>query len=365
MGAVRRLGLPLLVWGCAAATVAIAATASGYEPWHSSTWARWDSGLYEDIARDGYDLFPCEEEPDKWCGDAGWFPAYAWINGALHALGLPLQGVSAIVAWLLAAGTIVVLWATFLERRGDAAAVAALVYAAFAPGQIYHYAIFPLSLYAIAAIGCLWFVYRGRYVLGGLVGAVAALAYPAGLLLAPVVGAWLLIQRSAPVDERLRRVAIACGLNVGAAWLFVVDQRLETGHWDAYLLIQEKYEHEWQNPLGATWDMLTGDWRSAIGIAVALQTALVTLLLVLVLVRSVRARVGLASADALLLLWALATWALPLSQTGVSAQRGQATLLPLAILVARLPARVAWPIALTAAALAVWMEHYFLDGTLF
>ena len=365
MGAVRRLGLPLLVWGCAAATVAIAATAFGHEPWDSSTWARWDSGLYEDIARDGYDLFPCEEEPDKWCGDAGWFPAYAWINGALHAFGLPLQGVSAIVAWLLAAGTIVVLWATFLERRGDAAAVAALVYAAFAPGQIYHYAIFPLSLYAIAAIGCLWFVYRGRYVLGGLLGAVAALAYPAGLLLAPVVGAWLLIQRSAPVDERLRRVAIACGLIVGAAWLFVVDQRLETGHWDAYLLIQKKYEHEWQNPLGATWDMLTGDWRGAIGIAVALQTALVTLLLVLVLVRSVRARVGLASADALVLLWALATWALPLSQTGVSAQRGQATLLPLAILVARLPARVAWPIALTAAALAVWMEHYFLDSTLF
>src|SRR5262245_47469460 len=131
MDAVRQLGLPLLVWCCAAAMVAIAAAAFGYEPWSSSTWARWDSGLYEDIARDGYDLFRCEEEPEKWCGDAGWFPAYPWITGTLHALGLPLRGVSAVVAWLFAAGTIVLLWATFLERRSDAAAVAALVYAAF------------------------------------------------------------------------------------------------------------------------------------------------------------------------------------------------------------------------------------------
>ena len=67
--------MPLLVWGCAAATVAVVAAVLGYSPWDSATWSRWDSGLYEDIARDGYDLFRCEEEPTKWCGDAGWFPA--------------------------------------------------------------------------------------------------------------------------------------------------------------------------------------------------------------------------------------------------------------------------------------------------
>jgi hypothetical protein len=129
------VGLPLAVWAVAAVTVALAAGAFGYSPSDSSTWARWDSGLYEDIARNGCDLFRCEEEPEKWCGDAGWFPAFSWISGALHLTDLPLRGTAAAVAWLLAGGTIVALWATFLERRADASAVAALVYAAFAPAR--------------------------------------------------------------------------------------------------------------------------------------------------------------------------------------------------------------------------------------
>jgi hypothetical protein len=196
-------------------------------------------------------------------------------------------------------------------------------------------------------------------------GGIAALAYPAGLLLAPVVAVWLLAQRAVPLSERLRRVVIASGLVLAAVWIIMIDQRLETGHWDAYLLVQEKYEHHWQDPLETTWDMVNGGSRSALQVAVALQTVLGTLLLLVVIVRSLRRRVGVASSDALVLLWALATWALPLSQSGVSVQRGQATLLPLAILVARLPVRLAWPIALAAAGLAVWMEHHFLDRTLF
>jgi hypothetical protein len=74
MGAAQRdVRVPLLVALSALACVVIVAAALGHHPWDSSTWARWDSGLYEDIARNGYEVFPCEEEPDKWCGDAA-FP---------------------------------------------------------------------------------------------------------------------------------------------------------------------------------------------------------------------------------------------------------------------------------------------------
>src|SRR6185295_2536221 len=148
------------------------------------------------------------------------------------------------------------IWATFLERRTDAAAVAALVYAAFAPGQIYHYAIFPLSLYALSTVACLWLVYTGRYALGGLAGAVAGLTYPAGLVLAPAVAVWLLAQRTVHWPERLRRVAICSGLILASACVLVIDQWLETGRWNAYLLVQKKYDHDWQSPLAATWDLL-------------------------------------------------------------------------------------------------------------
>jgi len=360
--------MPLLVWGCAAATVAVVAAVLGYSPWESATWSRWDSGLYEDIARDGYDLFRCEEEPTKWCGDAGWFPAYSWVFGGLHQLGLPLRATGVVVSWLFAAGTIVLLWATFLERRTEAAAVAALFYAAFAPGQIYHYAVFPLSMLAFTTVAFLWLLYGARYVAAGVAGALAAMSYPAGAVLAPLAAAWLLFQRSIPLGERLRRAAITSGLTLAGLWILLIDQRLETGHWDAFFLVQEKYEHELQNPFVATWDLLVDGLRNfseGIAVAAAVQTALVTIVLALVLVHAVRRRRSLDGADSLLLIWAVATWALPLSQSSVSAQRGQATLLPLAVLVARLPTPLAWALTLGAVAIAVWMEHYFLNGTLF
>jgi hypothetical protein len=68
------------------------------------------------------------------------------------------------------------------------------------------------------------------------------------------------------------------------------------------------------------------------------------------------------SADSLLLVWALATWVMLFQ--AFSFYRGQATLLPVAVLVARLPAKVAWPLAAIAAAVAVWLERYFLDSSL-
>ena len=308
------------------------ASVLGYSPLDSSTWSRWDSGLYEDIARNGYDLFRCKEEPTKWCGNAAWFPAYPWLFGGLHHLGLPLRGSGVLVSWLLAAGTIILLWATFLERRTGAAAAAALFYAAFAPGQIYYYAVFPLSMLTFMTVACLWLLCRERYVAAGVAGALAALSYPVGVLLAPISAVWLIAQRGIALGERLRRVAITSGPILAGVWFLMIDQRLETGHWDAFFLIQEKYAvlHGSQNPFVATWDILRGgvqDFGHGIAVVVALQTALVTVVLTLVLIQAFRRRRSLDRTDSLLLLWALATWALPISQA-FSVQRGQAALLP-------------------------------------
>jgi len=359
--------VPLVAAACAVAGVAMVAAVLGYSPWESSTWFRWDSGLYEDIARDGYDVFPCEDEPAKWCGDAAWFPAYPWLIGGLHQLGLPLRGTAVLVSWLFAAGTIVLLWATFLERRTGAAATAAVFYAAFAPGQIYYYAVFPLSMLTFATLACLWLLYRERYLTAGIAGAVAALSYPVGVLLAPIAAMWLMAQRSVPLRERLRRVAITSGPILAGIWLFMVVQWIETGHWDAFFLIQKKYAelHGSQHPFVATWDIVRGgveNFSNGIAAVIGLQTALVTIVLALVLVSAVLRRRSLDRVDSLLLVWAVVTW-VALFQA-FSVQRGQAALLPLAVLVARLPTRLAWSLALIAAAIAVWMESYFLDGTL-
>jgi hypothetical protein len=361
------VALPLLIGLTALIVVATAAAVMGYDPWDSATWSRWDSGLYEDIARDGYDLFRCADEPQKWCGDAAWFPGYPWVFGGLHKLGLPLLGAGVFVSWFFAIATIVLLWATFLEKRTDSAVLAALVYAAFVPGQIYNFAIFPLSMLAFATVASLWFLYRGRALLAGIAGAIAAMTYPAGVLLAPIAAIWFLTRRAIPLGDRLVGAATAGGLTLVGFWIVVIDQALETGRWNAFFLVQEKYKQikGSENPFVVTWDVIRGaiEHSSGVAVAVGVQTALVTLVLLVVAARWIWNWRVRESVDSMLLLWGAVAWALPLSQSW-SIQRGQAVLLPMAVLVARLPARMAWPLAGGAVGVAVWMEYYFLDWSL-
>ena len=214
----------------------------------------------------------------------------------------------------------------------------ALAYAAVAPGQIYGYALFPLSVLAFFTVACLWFLHRERWAAAGAAGAAAALAYPLGVLLAPVAAVWLLVDRRVPLRERLRRVAWTAGLTAAGAALLVIDQRFETGRWNAYFLVQEKYDHYLQNPVDVLRTALFTLRRGSmfdLAKAPALQTVLVTAVLVLViaavLARSLRQR-SLDRLDLLLVLWAVATWTFPLAQNNVSLARSQAALLPLALL---------------------------------
>jgi hypothetical protein len=56
------------------------------------------------------------------------------------------------------------------------------------------------------------------------------------------------------------------------------------------------------------------------------------------------------------------TWVVPLSQSYVSLQRSQAALLPLAVLVRKLPRRVVIALAVAAVPVAAVMEKLFLQG---
>src|SRR5262245_24046113 len=160
----RRLGVPLLTWAATVGALMAIAAAFGYSPFEGATWSRYDSVHYEDIARDGYDLFRCPPgvwTPGAWCGDAGWFPGYAWLFGAVHLVGVPLRASGVVVSWFFAGATLVLLWSTFFRRRWDVTAFFALLYAAWAPGQIYGYSIFPMSVLAFFTVAHLWLLLRG------------------------------------------------------------------------------------------------------------------------------------------------------------------------------------------------------------
>jgi hypothetical protein len=352
------LAVPFAIWLATVVAVTSLAAAYGYNPFHGSTWSRYDSVHYEEIARNGYELAHCPPgvwKPGAWCGDAGWFPGYPWLVRPLHAMGLPLQGSAVAIAWLFALATLVLLWNTFFRRRREALVLGALVYAAWAPGMIYGYSIFPLSVLAFFTVAWLWLLGRGRFVPAGLAGAAAVLAYPLGVLVIPVSALWVLLRRSA---------WITAVLSAGGLAVLFVDQQLETGHWNAYQLVQRNYGHRVVNPVATTRDvlkpLLTSSQLTHVG--PALQSLLVTCVMIALLVAVLLRWRTLERWELLVVLWAIVVWVVPLSTNYLSLQRSQAALLPVVVLFRRLPRPLVYTFAAAAVVVGILMEKLFLEG---
>jgi hypothetical protein len=359
---------PVAAWLAVSGGVLAVSAHEGWPPFAvTRTWVRWDSVRYLSIARSGYDLFPCRPPtyaPGTWCGNAGWFPAYPWIAGGLERLHLPLAASALALSWLALLGTLVLLWREFLVGRRRLAGLIGLAYAALAPGLVYDYAVFPLSMLCLFTVASFALLQRGRWLAAGVAGALAALSYPVGLAFAPASLVWLLAQRGLPVAERLRRSALVALPTPAAVALFALDQRAETGRWNAYLLVQQKYGHGLEDPFAALLSDAEGVVHGSafhLSGAPALQSLLVALVLVCVLAdrllrRVPAASVPAASLDTLIALWALAAWLVPHVWANVSVYRGEAALLPVAVLVARLPRPLSACLAGAALLLVVPMQ---------
>jgi hypothetical protein len=302
----------------------------------------------------------CPPPRRAWCGDAGWFPAYPWLVAAFHGFGVNLYQAAVALPWLLSLATLVFIWTTFLERRRTLTAALVLVYAAFAPGQVYEYAVFPLSLLALATLVHVWLMTHGRWLAAGLAGAVAALAYPVGAVVAPAAAVWLLfVQRDAVATERLRRVAVVVGTTLLGLAVLPIVQKIEVGRWNAYLLVQRGYGHSLQNPFGSVGSAVRAVLRGDAA-APQLQTLLVTFVLACVLAELAMRRLRVPAADLLFALLVFGAWLVPHAQANVSVYRSEAALLPVAPLLRRQPKVLLGAVAAAAIALAVPMGRGFV-----
>jgi hypothetical protein len=193
------------------------------------------------------------------------------------------------------------------------------------------------------------------------------MAYPVGVMLVGISALWLALDRATAWRERIRRIAIASGLTAAGFAIVLVDLRLETGHWDAYFLVQKKYGHGFHNPFTTLWDGIHPLFQGSpwtIDKAPAAQTLLITIVLVLVLAHVVVRRRAWTRLDLLLVIWAVITWAFPLTQANVSLYRSQAALLPLALLVRFLPEPLLYLVTGAALWLSVPMAQLFLQSKL-
>jgi hypothetical protein len=357
-------GPPIAAWLAGTALLVTTVEAYGFPPLRTETWVRWDSHHYLDIAAHGYTLVRCPPPRHDWCGNSGWFPAYPWIVGAFHSVVPSLYQTAVVTSWFFGLAALVLLWNTFLDKRLTFPNGAAILYAAVAPGQVYEYAAFPLSLLAVATTAHLWLLARDKWLAAGLTGAVAVLAYPVGVVVVPTALIWLLfVERGTETAERFRRVALVAGTTLLGLAALPVVQRIEVGRWDAYVLVERSYHHSLENPFAT----VAGSLKSiAQGhpASTQLQTLLVTIVVVSVLVELSLRRFRAPTADLLVALWATFAWLFAHLQTNLSVYRTEATLFPVAALVRRLPRPLSAALVVASAALVVPMARDFVRGRL-
>jgi hypothetical protein len=361
---------PVLAWLISATVMVVTSIVDGWPPFAATrTWTRWDSNLYLQVAKGGYNLFRCTRpfgKPGQWCGNSGWFPGYPWILAALHWLSFPLAPAALALSWLLFLAALLVLWRAFLVHQPWPAAAIALTFAAFTPGLPYEYGVFPLSLLSLCTIAFFAFLQRGYWLAAGAAAAAGALAYPVGVIAAPVAAVWLLADRGIPFSQRARRVCAVAGPTVAALALFLFVEQIETGHWNAYLLTQAKYGHRLVDPAVNLVRAFHQAAHTPLGLAgaPALQTLFITFVLICAAVAVAIRRGPNTRFDVLIVIWAVAVWLELYAQTNLDSYRGVAGLLVLAVLLPRLPRLLASGIAVAAILIVVPMATLYFRGVL-
>ena len=364
----RGLWLPVGAWLIATTTVFATSALTGRTPFGSAAWMHWDAFEYLDISEHGYNLFPCVvNNLESWCGNSGWFPAYPWLIRAIGSVGLDHVSFAIGLAWLFDLAAVVLLWAGFY-RRVDFGAGAAVVFAAFAPGLVYDYAAFPLSMLAFLTLLYLWLLSVERWLLAGIVGIAVVLTYPVGIAAPLAAGAALLVAYPrVPGFERLRRVALACIPPIAAVAIIPLVQQNETGHWNAYFLAQSNFGHWLEDPFNGTIHALRllEHWRLfTLAGATSAQALLVTAAMLATIVALAVRRPPITSFQLLVLVWMVAAWVIPEATSGTSHYRGEGALLPMAILIGLLPRALALAICIGTIAVAVPIEVLFLRNSL-
>jgi hypothetical protein len=348
--------------------VGIGAHRAGVSATSVDSYVRWDSGHYLSIADRGYYIEHCPppQPAEDWCGNSAWMPAFSWVMNGVSRFGLELADAGFLIARLFHLAMLGALWFLFLRDQPRAQVILAVGIAAVFPGFIYQDAVFPISMATLAIIGSLALLSRGRFLLGGLVGAVATLSYSTGVFLAISGAAAILVLPSLRDWGARAQAAVLYCSPIAAAWLLMLPVfELSTGHWDAWFLTQGQYHHKFSFFLTQLWHRTYELTAETVNPRVMLvQTVVVFVMLVMGLAVLIRRR---DRDDRAIVLGAFAVvfWIAPLSvDRPLGLYRSEALLVPIAGLLVRLPAWMQLPLLILLVPIGVEMSKLFFDSTL-
>ncbi len=152
---------------------------------HRAT-SRWDSAYYMHIATLGY---PARLEP-RGHSIYAFFPGFpVLMYGVRHVPGLDVYRAGMVVVFVAGLAAACLLWLLTCDVYDVDAADRAVALFVFAPGTFVFSMIYAEAVFLCFAIGAMWALLRRRWVVAGVVGALAAATRPNGLAIV-VAAAW-------------------------------------------------------------------------------------------------------------------------------------------------------------------------------
>lgn len=209
----------------------------------------WDVGWYGNVATTGYRFG--ESGPSN----IAFFPLFPILLRGLQALGLDVAAAGLLVAHVCFAGALWLFFKLVLHetgRREIAERAAALL--AFSPAAVWFSLGLTESLYLLLTLALATAALRKRWFVMFVVGVLAGLTRPNGLILAvPALAlAWHAL-RSAMREKKWRTVAglsaVVSGPVIGLG-IFLVYLRIRFGSWSCF---QEVNSAQWHNGVSFTW----------------------------------------------------------------------------------------------------------------
>jgi len=393
------------------------AAGPGVLNFEATTWGRWDSGNYADIAQHGYYISSCVSQNraphGDLCSPAAWYPGYPYLARWVSSItGLSLDHAFVLIAHTAFVALLYVIWIGFFRGRITTRSSMLIVLAAFFPGSIYFLASFPMSLLALCLSLQVACFLRSRWILGAVFGALASLTYPIAVVVPLTSAIWVLVATwrgpapgsaadtdsnsdtdtkadttdststdtdtdtdTAPDRTSTGRAFAMAGVvgaivSTGTVAVMAMHQ-VVIGDWAASIHEQQKFGGTLYNPV-LNWGHTVVKQNSWIqktypetARVIAGQTLLVTVLIATCAAVVVFVRKRRMVHDVGLLVMMLGLWLLPLSsniETGL--YRRVAPLVPTVFLLRRAP----WPVTavLTVASVGVWwwMAPKFNSGAL-
>ena len=277
----------------------------------------FDGGHYASIVANGYPSSVPVDDDGVARSTIAFFPVFPAVVAGPVALGVPFTAAAAalnLLAGMVAAVLVSVIVARYAGRR---TAVGAAALWSAQPSAFVLTLAYSEALYCAFAFGALALAQRSRWLLGGVVAALASATRPSGVVLAGCFGCAALLALREGAPERFRALAAALLAPVGtAAYLGWTWWR--TGRADAWIATQREGWGVYSDGGVDTARRVAQHLADPLGRPTATVVAVAAVVVVLLLVAAVRDAVVAGDRAALLpLLFATATVVLALTTRNV------------------------------------------------